>query len=163
MKDLSGRFADDDTKRQADARSDPLARLEAPTPDDPGGDGGGLRRLLAELRGRADLFAAGCAALAAVLVLWPFLYPAPLPLPAVADTGDEVAVLTVRPLPQGGTPDWFGLFKIYQLETTLRDISIRCHYGLPIDARVDRYLHAPLGSGTVVRVFLADPGKCPLR
>ncbi len=163
MKDLSGRFADEEARPRTETRHDPLARLEAPSPPDPEEDGSAFRRLRGALRGRADLVAAGFAALAALLVLWPLLDPAPVPLPAVADTGDEVAILTVRPLSGGAAPDWFGLFKAYQLETMLRDISIRCTYGLPVDARVDRYLHAPLGVGTTIKVFLADPGKCPRR
>ncbi len=163
MKDLGGRFAEDDAARKAEARPEPLARLEAPLPAEPVEEGNSLRRLWEALSGRADLLAAASAALAAALLLWPLANPHPVSLPAVADTGDEVAALTVRPLSGGVTADWYGLFNAYQLETTLRDISIRCNYGLPPDARIDRYLHAPLGAGTTIRIFLADPGRCPRR
>lgn len=164
MKDLSDRFAQDDAKPQAEApRVDPLARLHEAAPQAP------VERTapspwLAALRGRADIVAASCAVLAVALALWPLLYPAQVHLPAVADTGDEVATLTVRPLTTDGVaaaPDWYGLFNAYQLETSLRDISIRCAYGLPSDARVDRYLHAKLAVGTEIRIFLADPETCP--
>ncbi len=164
MKDLSDRFAQGEDGRKAEARPDPLARLQQPAPDDRDESETPLRRWLAALRGRADLLAAACAALAATLVLWPLLHPVVVQLPTIADTGDEVATLTVRPLSEGGVaapPDWAGLFNAYQLETSLRDISIRCNYGLPVDARVDRYLHARLMAGTAIRVFLADPGACP--
>ena len=43
----------------------------------------------------------------------------------------------------------------------VRDISIRCNYGLPSDARTDRYIHARLDAGSTIRIFLADPGVCP--
>ncbi|HEY4942741.1 MAG TPA: hypothetical protein VII56_15035 [Rhizomicrobium sp.] len=164
MKDLSDRFAQGESERKAEAPADPLARLQQPSPDGQDGQESPLRRWLEGLRGRADLLAAASAMLAAALVLWPLLRPTEAPLPAIAETGDEVATLTVRPLSDGGVamaPDWYGLFNAYQLETSLRDISIRCNYGLDSDARVDRYLHARLMAGTPVRVFLADPGKCP--
>ena len=98
------------------------------------------------------------------LIAWPHLQPADIRLPAVSETGEEVATVKVRPLWDNDTaapPDWYGLFNAYQLETTLRDISIRCNYGLPMDARVDRYLHARLETNTEIRIFLADPGTCP--
>jgi hypothetical protein len=172
MKDLSDRFAQGDEARKAGAqpdpmaaaRPDPMARLQQPAPDGQGDDERPLRRWLAALSGRADLLAAGSAAFAAALALWPLLHPVTVHLPAIANTGDEVATLTVRPLSEGGVaapPDWAGLFNAYQLETSLRDISIRCNYGLPVDARIDRYLHARLTAGTAIRVFLADPGTCP--
>jgi len=164
MKDLSDRFAQGEEGRKADAPPDPLARLWQPAPGDGDARETPPRRWFAALRGRADLLAAVCAALAAVLVLWPLAHPAVVQLPPIADTGDEVATLTVRPLSQKGiaaAPDWAGLFNAYQLETSLRDISIRCNYALPVDARVDRYVHARLMSGTAIRVFLADPGTCP--
>ena len=121
-------------------------------------------RLISSLRGRADLLAALCAVLAAALVAWPLLDRPSLHLPEVAETGDEVAALTVRPMMEDGIaklPDWAGLFDAYHFETTLRDVSIRCNFGLPIDARIDRYLHAPLSEGTTIHVFLVNPGKCP--
>jgi hypothetical protein len=164
MKDLSDRFAQGDSAGKAGARPDPLARLQQPAPGDHDGGDKPARRGLADLYGRTDFLAAISAAFAAALVVWPLLHPVAVHLPAVADTGDEVATLTVRPLSEGGVaapPDWAGLFNAYQLETSLRDISIRCNYGLPVDARVDRYLHARLTAGTAIRVFLADPGTCP--
>jgi hypothetical protein len=164
MKDLSDRFAQGEATPAGEARADPLARLQRPSPDDPDGNEKPLQRWRAGLRGRAELLTAICAALAAVLVLWPLLHPVTVQLPPIADTGDEVATLAVRPLSQNGVaapPDWAGLFNAYQLETSLRDISIRCNYGLSSDARVDRYLHARLMAGTAIRVFLADPGTCP--
>ena len=162
MKDLSDRFAASEGEHAVIAAPDPLMRLQPPEPDGP--DRGSLRHWLDVLRGRADFLTAICVALAALAVLWPLLHPATVQLPAVADTGDEVATLTVRPLTDSGiaaAPDWSGLFNAYSLETSLRDISIRCNYGLAVDARVDRYLHARLTTGTAIRVFLADPGKCP--
>lgn len=164
MKDLSDRFAKAEDKRGAEARPDPLARLHQPSPDEREPEESPLRRWFDALRGRGDLLAATCAGLAAALVLWPLAYPPLVSLPAVAETGDEVAVLTVRPLSDNGVtaaPDWGGLFNAYQIETSLRDISIRCAYGLPVDAKVDRYLHARLTTGTAIKIFLADPGKCP--
>ena len=153
MKDLSDRFAQEGDAAKAEARPDPMAaarpdpmaRLQQAAPDGKEDNERPVRRWLAALRGRTDLLAAGSAALAAALVLWPLLHPVSVHLPAIADTGDEVATLTVRPLSENGVatpPDWAGLFNAYQLETALRDISIRCNYALPADARVDRYLHA---------------------
>jgi hypothetical protein len=180
MKDLSDRFAQGDDAAKAAARPDPMAaarpdpmaaarpdpltRLQQAAPDDQTANERPVRHWFAALSGRADLLAAAGAALAAALVLWPLLHPAVVHLPAIADTGDEVATLTVRPLVENGVaapPDWAGLFNAYQLETALRDISIRCNYALPADARVDRYLHARLTAGTAIHVFLADPGTCP--
>lgn len=176
-KDLTGRFGedgddDDDTPsapptRLADARPDPLARLEAPAPDEhEPPEESTWRKALDALRGRADLLAAACALLAAALVLWPQLRPTVVALPAVAERNTEIATLKVQPLVVNGVaapPDWDGLFTAYQLETALRDISIRCNYGLPVDARTDSYLHARIALGTEINVFLADPGECPRR
>ena len=53
---------------------------------------------MSKLRGRPDLLAVVCAVLAALLVVWPLLHPPVLVLPEVADTGDEIATLTVRPM-----------------------------------------------------------------
>ena len=164
MKDLSGRFALSEGERKAEASPNLLARLQQSALDDQDVQGNARGRRLDALRGRADLLAAASALLVVALVLWPLLHKAVVSLPPIAQTGDEVAVLTVQPLMDGGiatAPDWNGLFNAYQLETSLRDISIRCNYGLETDARVDRYLHARLTAGTQVRVFLADPGKCP--
>ena len=168
MKDLGNRFGGDDSEPRIEARApaiDPLDRLHQPAPaDDAPPEPGALRLWLERLARRADVFAALAAAAAMALVLWPALRAAPAPLPAAAQTGDEVASLTVRPLFDNGVataPDWVGLFNAYQLETGLRDISIRCNYGLAVDARTDRYLHARLEPGTRIKVFLADPGTCP--
>lgn len=167
MKDISNRFADgeNEAERKPAARPDPLARLQEDTPDaEQVARESPLRRWLVYLSGRADLLAVIAAAGAAALVLWPHFHPQVVQLPAIARTGDEVATLTVHPLAENGvavSPDWYALFNAYQLETSLRDISIRCNYGLPVDARVDRYIHARLDAGSTVRVFLADPGTCP--
>ena len=165
MKDISNRFADGENEPERKPRPDPLARLQVETPDaEQVARESPLRRWLVWLSGRADLLAVVAAAGAAALVLWPQFHPAPVQLPAVAQTGEEVATLTVHPLAENGgatSPDWYTLFNAYQLETGLRDISIRCHYGLPVDARVDRYIHARLDAGSTIRVFLADPGTCP--
>ncbi|HXC54342.1 MAG TPA: hypothetical protein VNU97_03530 [Rhizomicrobium sp.] len=164
MKDLSDRFAKNEGENRPAARPDALARLHQPSPDDGAPEAPSVRRWFGTLSGRSDLAAALCAALAAALVLWPLAHPPALALPAIAESGGEVATLTVQPLSENGVataPDWYGLFNAYQLETSLRDISIRCNYGLPVDARVDRYLHARLPAGTAIQVFLADPGKCP--
>ena len=165
MKDISNRFADgEEQERKPEARADRLARLHAEVPESDVAQDAAWRRWLAWLSGRADVLAVLAAAAAAALVLWPQFYPAPAPQPAIAQTGDDFATLTVRPLAENGTatsPDWYTLFNAYQLETSLRDISIRCNYGLPADARVDRYVHARLDSGSTVRVFLSDPGTCP--
>lgn len=161
MKDLSGRFADEEGQPPAEARSDPLLRLQQPPPDEAPDGRDPLRRMRDAVRGRTGVLTALPAALAAALLLWPLLAPPVVPLPPVAETGDEVALLTVRPLANVPALDWYGLFNAYQLETSLRDISIRCNYSLPVDARVDRYLHAPLADGTTIRIFLADPGTCP--
>jgi hypothetical protein len=176
MKDLSNRFADENGAVKPGAGNDagksvapiaphpdPLARLGIDTPDaETIARESPLRLWLAWLAGRADLLTVLAAAAAVALVLWP--RAAPVPLPAVAHTGDEVATLTVRPLSENGAatnPDWYTLFNAYQLETGLRDISIRCNYGLPSDARTDRYIHARLDAGSTIRIFLADPGTCP--
>lgn len=164
MKDLADRFAQGRSEQNAQSAPDTLKRLQQVSAGDPHGSGGSPRAWPAALRGRVDLLAAASAALAAVLVLLPLSHTDVVPLPPIAETGDEVATITVRPLADGGVmapPDWYGLFNAYQLETSLRDISIRCNYGLDSDARVDRYLHARLMAGTQVHVFLADPGKCP--
>jgi len=164
MKDLSDRFTQGDDAPKIEARPDPMARLLHEPPDAPVVPEKPSPNWLATLRARADLLAAVCAALAAVVVLWPLLHPVTVTLPTIAQTGDEMAVVTVHPMTQGGVataPDWAELFNAYQLETSLRDISIRCTYGLPVDARVDRYLHARLTAGTQIRVFFADPGICP--
>jgi hypothetical protein len=167
MKDISNRFADSEhePERKLEARSDPLARLqdEVPEPEEVERQSA-LRRWLVYLSGRADLLATIAAAGASALVLWPHFHPQAVHLPAIAETGDEMATLTVHPLAENGvatSPDWYTLFNAYQLETSLRDISIRCNYGLPVDARVDRYIHARLDVGSTIRVFLADPGTCP--
>lgn len=166
MKDISNRFADgEEPKGKPEPGPDRLARLQAETPDadDPARESP-WRRWLVWLSGRADVFAVLAAGAAAALVLWPQFHPVPVQLPAIAETGDEVATLTVHPLAEDGvaaSPDWYALFNAYQLETGLRDISIRCNYGLPADARVDRYIHARLDAGSTIRVFLADPGTCP--
>ena len=162
MTDLGGRFADEEGERKTALSHDPLARLQAPASADARDDF--WHRLISALRGRADLLALLCAVLAAGLLSWPLLDRPVLHLPEVAETGDEVAALTVHPMMQDGVatlPDWAGLFDAYHFETTLRDVSIRCNFGLPIDARVDRYLHAPLSEGTTIHVFLVNPGKCP--
>jgi hypothetical protein len=162
MSDLGDRFADDAPKA-ALVQSDPLVRLQDAVASDAPGDRP-ARRMLAALRGRTDLLAAVSAVLAAALLAWPLLFPPVVHLPEVAETGDEMATLTLQPLLTNGVagvPDWSGLFDAYHLETRLRDISIRCTYGLPSDARVDHYLHAPLSAGSTLRVFLADPGTCP--
>ena len=162
MTDLGDRFADEEGERRTALVGDPLARLQAPTAADSRDDF--WHRLISSLRGRADLLAALCAVLAAALVAWPLLDRPSLHLPEVAETGDEVATLTVRPMMEDGVarlPDWAGLFDAYHFETTLRDVSIRCNFGLPIDARIDRYLHAPLSEGSTIHVFLVNPGKCP--
>ena len=164
MKDLSDRFAHSEEPQAVDARPDPLARLQRDAPEGVEPPESATRRLLLALRGRGDMLAAACAVLAGALVVWPLLHPVTVALPPIAESGDEVATLTVRPLSDGtvaAPPDWAGLFNAYQLETSLRDISIRCNYGLPVDARIDGYLHARLTVGTDVRVFLADPGVCP--
>lgn len=170
-KDLTGRFGEDDDgddvapQHHADARPDPLARLKAPAPEEhEPPEESPWRKAFDAMRGRADLLAATCALLAAVLVLWPALRPPVVLLPAVAERNTEIATLTVQPFTVNGVaapPDWDGLFTAYQLETALRDISIRCNYGLPVDARTDRYLHARIALGTEIRIFLADPGECP--
>jgi len=163
MKDISNRFTDELPERRPEARPDRLARLQAEAPDAEAVESA-WRRGLVWLGGRAEVFAVLAAAGACALVLWPQFHPAPEPLPVVAETGDDFATLTVRPLAENGvatSPDWYTLFNAYQLETSLRDISIRCNYGLPADARVDRYIHARLDAGSTIRVFLADPGTCP--
>jgi hypothetical protein len=164
MKDLSDRFAQGEDAPKAEARPDPMARLLHEPPEEPVVERAPTPGWLVRLRERADLIAAVCAVLAAGLMLWPLFHPVAVVLPTIAQTGDEMAVVTVHAMTEGGVakaPDWAGLFNAYQLETSLRDISIRCTYGLPVDARVDRYLHAPLPAGTQIRVFLADPGMCP--
>ncbi len=164
MKDLSGRFAEAGETQAKEARPDPLARLQHDEPDHPETAEPSSPSWLGIILARADLLAVICVALAAALVLWPMLHPAVVQLPAIAQTGDEVATLTVRPMTADGVstaPDWSGLFNAYQLETALRDISIRCNYGLPVDARVDRYLHAKPTVGSEIKIFLADPGTCP--
>ncbi|HEX4302585.1 MAG TPA: hypothetical protein VHZ78_07315 [Rhizomicrobium sp.] len=164
MKDLSGRFAEAGETQKSDARPDPLSRLQQTEPDHPEAVEPASPTWLAIVLGRADLLAVVCVALAAALVLWPLLYPTVVQLPAIAQTGDEVATLTVHPMTANGVsaaPDWSSLFNAYQLETALRDISIRCNYGLPVDARIDRYLHAKLTVGSEIKIFLADPGVCP--
>ena len=166
-KDLSGRFGlgEDEERPQAKASTaDPLARLNEPEPGEGEQRPSHLRRWFDTLRKRADLMAVAFALLAAALVAWPALHPRVVLLPKVTETNTEIATLTVQPLAEGSvttTPDWDGLFNAYQLETALRDISIRCNYALPPDARVDRYLHARLMAGQQIRVFLADPGTCP--
>ena len=162
MTDLGNRFSDDEGERRGGKLLDPLARLRVPADQDAQADS--RPSPVSRLRGRADLVAGICATLAVFLLAWPLLDRPTLNLPEVTDTGDEVATLTVRPLMENGAasvPDWAGLFDAYHIETTLRDASIRCNFGLPVDARVDRYLHAPLGDGTTIRVFLINPGKCP--
>lgn len=167
MKDITGRFADGDDAPEAKpvTPTGALARLQEEAPDAEAPESeSALRRRLVHLRGRADVLALAAAAGAVALVLWPHFHPEPVQVPAVAESGDEVANLTVHPLSEDGVataPDWYSLFNAYQLETGLRDISIRCYYGLPVDARVDRYLHARLDVGSTIRVFLADPGTCP--
>ncbi len=163
MTDLGNRFSDGGQAPPRPPRSDGLVRLRGAAPDHASGDGaeGGW---FGFLKGRADLLAACCAIAVAGLIAWPHLHPADVHLPPVSETGEEVATIKVRPLWDNGTaipPDWYGLFNAYQLETSLRDISIRCNYGLPVDARVDRYLHARLETGTQIRIFLADLGTCP--
>ncbi|MEJ1967464.1 MAG: hypothetical protein WDN03_02320 [Rhizomicrobium sp.] len=163
MKDLSHRFGDDESARKPPApRPDPLARLHQPAPDEAPPEPGVLRLRLERLSRRADVLAALFALAAIAAIAWP--RSAPAPPPDVAHAGDEVATLTVQPLSDNGTsaaPDWYALFNAYQLETALRDISIRCNYGLTPDARTDRYLHARLDPGTQIKIFLADPGTCP--
>jgi len=166
MKDISNRFADgDEPERRPRRRADQLVRLQAETPDvDDVAQERAWRSWLVWLSGRADVLAVIAAAAAAALVVWPQFRPEPVPVPVIAETGDDFATLTVRPLAENGvatSPDWYTLFNAYQLETSLRDISIRCNYGLPDDARVDRYIHTRLDAGSTVRVFLADPGTCP--
>ncbi len=162
MTDLGNRFADGERAPAPPSRSDGLDRLRQPLPTQE--PGGGAGQWMAFLKGRADLLAVACAMAVAGLVVWPHVHPAAVRLPPIAETGGDVATLKVQPLWDNGIanpPDWYGLFNAYQLETSLRDISIRCNYGLPMDARVDRYLHARLETGTELRIFLADPGTCP--
>jgi len=167
MKDIRDRFADNenDPERKPASQPNALVRLQEGVPDaEQIARESALRRWLVYLSGRADLLAATAAAGAAALILWPHFHRQAVQLPVIATTGEEVATLTVRPLSENGvatSPDWYALFNAYQLETSLRDISIRCNYGLPVDARVDRYIHVRLDAGSTVRVFLADPGTCP--
>ena len=161
MTDLGNRFADGARAPAPPARQDDLDRLRQPLPAPEREAGGGWMNAL---KGRTDIIAASCAIAAACLVVWPHVHPASVRVPVIAETGDDVATLKVQSLWDTGAavpPDWYGLFDAYQLETALRDISIRCNYGLPVDARVDRYLHARLETGSEVRIFLADPGTCP--
>ena len=160
MKDLSDRFAGADAVEREQEHADPLTRLQLQAPD----GAHGRPAWLAAMRGRVDLLTGACAAFAMAIVAWPHVFPPPLRIPPVVETTSEVAALTVQPLLADGVwtaPDWYGLFNAYQLETTLRDISIRCNYGLPPDARVEHYLHARLQSAVKIQIYLADPGKCP--
>ncbi len=160
MTDLGNRFADGGGAAPSPApRPDGIDRLRQPSPP-PRAAG----RWIGLVRGRADLVAAVCALAVAGLAVWPHVHPAAIRLPPIADTGDNIATIKVHPLWDNGVaapPDWYGLFNAYQLETSLRDISIRCNFALPTDARVDLYLHARLETGTEIRIFLADPGTCP--
>lgn len=159
MKDLGDRFGQGESAPRIEARADPLARLHAHEPSENMKPPATSR--LQALFERSDILALASAVLAAGLVLWPVVEPKTVALPSIVQTGEDVATLTVKPLADAGVPDWYSLFNDYQLETALRDISIRCAYDLPVDARVDRYLHARLVTGTQVRIFLADPGTCP--
>lgn len=166
MKDLSDRFSAEAAPLPQALRADPLARLQAPVAEGPEQEdqAWSLSSLISRLRDRADVLAGASMLLAAGIVLWPHVFPDRLHIPPVAETTTEVATLTVRPLLADAVwapPDWYGLFNVYQLETTLRDISIRCNYGLPSDGRVDHYLHARLQPDSKVRIYLADPGRCP--
>jgi hypothetical protein len=160
MTDLSNRFAKGDDKQAPRARADDLDRLSQTSPARAADANGWI----AYLKRRTDLVAAVCAFAAAGLVIWPQLHPSVVHLPPVAETGEDMATVKVHPLWDNGVaamPDWYGLFDAYQLETSLRDISIRCNYGLPTDGRVDRYLHARLEPDATIHIFLADPGTCP--
>jgi hypothetical protein len=159
MKDLGDRFGQGESAPRIEARADPLARLHAHETSEALKPPATSR--LQALMGRSDILALASAVLAGGLVLWPVFQPKAVTLPSIVQTGEDVATLTVKPLANSGVPDWYGLFNAYQLETALRDISIRCAYDLPVDARVDRYLHARLVAGSQVRIFLADPGTCP--
>ena len=163
MTDLGNRFASGEGASAPRTRPDDLDRLRQPAPDhEPGVHAAG--RWIDFLKNRTDLLVVACAFAVAAFVAWPQIHPADIRIPPIAETGEEVATIKVHPLWDNGSavpPDWYGLFNTYQLETSLRDISIRCNYSLPADARVDRYLHARLETGTEVRIFLADPGICP--
>lgn len=163
MTDLSNRFGDGDGEKEARARTADLDRLRQPSPE-PGPGANTTARWSGYLKRSSALCAVAFSIAAAGFAIWPLLHPPVVSLPPIAQTGEDVATVTVQPLWDNGVaaaPDWYGLFNAYQLETSLRDISIRCNYALPMDARVDRYLHARLDIGTAIHIYLADPGTCP--
>ena len=96
------------------------------------------------------------------LLYWSAIFPNSADVPPVAEIQSAPAELQVQRMRIGGVwrePTWEELFKAYQLETSLRDISIRRTYQLSPDTDLNGRLTQTLQVGSTVDVYLSDPGN----
>jgi hypothetical protein len=104
-----------------------------------------------------------CTTMVAVLLLfWRVIFPLNPDIPLSSVVHAEPAVLKIQKMRLGTefrTPNWEELFNAYQLETSLRDVSIRKFYNLDDGTNIRGYLKHGLTEGATVKIYLLDPGN----